>query len=50
LAITAKMALILWFLPKAKSAQMLTPNQGGGHKGHSAIDQALQQVAEMEIT
>jgi len=37
------------FLPKAKQANTLTPDQGGGRKGRSAIDQALQQVAETEI-
>jgi len=37
------------FLPKAEQANTLTPDQGGGRKGRSAIDQALQQVAETEI-
>jgi len=30
-------------------AGTLTPAQGRGHKGHSAIDQATQQVIEMEL-
>jgi len=38
------------FLPKAEQAKTLTPNQGGGRKGRSAIDQALQQVAKIKIT
>jgi len=37
------------FLPKAETAQTLTPTQGGGCKGRSTTDQALQQVAEMEL-
>jgi len=36
------------FLPKSEQAQTLTPAQGGGHKGCSAIDQATQQVIEKE--
>jgi len=38
------------FLPKAEKAKTLTINQGGGRKGRSAIDQAMLQVAEIEIT
>jgi len=37
------------FLPKSKHAQALTTAQGGGRKGCSAIDQAMQQVVEMEV-
>jgi len=37
------------FLPKAEHAKTLTLDQGGGQKGQSSINQALQQVAEMEI-
>ncbi len=37
------------FLPKSKQQQTLTPLQGGGRKGRSAIDQATQQVVETEI-
>jgi len=37
------------FLPKAEQNQTLTPHQGGGRKGHSAIDQALLQVIKSEI-
>jgi len=37
------------FLPKSKAAQTLTLVQGGSCKGHSAIDQATQQVVEMEL-
>jgi len=37
------------FLPKSEIAKTLTPAQGGGRKGHSAIDQATQQVIETEI-
>jgi len=37
------------FLPKAETAQTLTQDQGGGHKGRSVIDQALLQVTETEI-
>jgi len=38
------------FLPKSELAHALTPVQGGGRKGHSAIDQATQQIIKMEIT
>jgi len=38
------------FLLKAEEAKTLTPDQGGGRKGCSAIDQALQQITETEIT
>jgi len=37
------------FLPKTEATHTLTPVQGGGHKGHSAINQATQQVVETEI-
>jgi len=37
------------FLPKAEQNNTLTPHQGGGRKGRSAIDQALLQVIESEI-
>jgi len=37
------------FLPRTENAHTLTPDQGGGRKGRSAIDQALQLVAESEI-
>jgi len=37
------------FLPKAEQNQTLTPHQGGGRKGRSAIDQALLQVVESEL-
>jgi len=37
------------FLPKSEQAQALTPAQGGGRKGQSAIDQATQQVIETEL-
>ncbi len=37
------------FLPKSEAANTLTPAQGGGCKGHSAIDQGTQQVIEMEL-
>jgi len=37
------------FLPKAEQNQTLTPHQGGGRKGRSAIDQALLQVIESEL-
>jgi len=37
------------FLPKSEIAKTLTPVQGGGCKGCSAIDQAMQQVIEMEL-
>ncbi len=35
------------FLPKSKLAHALTLVQGGGRKGHSAIDQATQQIIKM---
>jgi len=38
------------FLPKSKLVNALTPAQGRGQKGCSAIDQATQQIIEMEIT
>jgi len=43
--------LIKWhssygFLPKSEHAKALTSAQGGGRKGHSTIDQAMQQVIE----
>jgi len=37
------------FLPRTEHARTLTPDQGGGRKGRSAIDQALQLVAESEL-
>ncbi len=37
------------FLPKSEQANALSPAQGGGRKGRSAIDQATQQVVETEI-
>jgi len=37
------------FLPKSEAANTLTPAQGGGRKGRSAIDQATQQVIETEL-
>jgi len=37
------------FLPKSEANKMLTPVQGGGHKGRSAIDQATQQVIEHKL-
>ncbi len=37
------------FLPKSELAHTLTPAQGGGRKGRSAIDQATQQVIETEL-
>jgi len=37
------------FLLKSEIAKTLTPAQGGGRKGRSAIDQATQQVIETEI-
>jgi len=37
------------FLPKSEQAKALTPAQGGGRKGCSAIDQATQQVIDTEI-
>jgi len=44
-----KWHLAYGFLPKSKVAQSLTPVQGGGQKGHSAINQVTQQVVEIEI-
>ncbi len=37
------------FLPKSKATGTLTPAQGGGRKGRSAIDQATQQVIKTEL-
>jgi len=37
------------FLSKSESAHTLTPVQGGGRKGCSAIDQATQQIIETEL-
>jgi len=37
------------FLPKSESSNALTPLQGGGCKGRSAIDQATQHIVETEI-
>ncbi len=37
------------FLPRTEKAGMLTYAQGGGRKGRSAIDQAVQHVVENEI-
>jgi len=37
------------FLPKNEARQTLTPVQGGGRKGRSAINQATQQVIEQEM-
>jgi len=37
------------FLPKTEKAGTLTHAQGGGRKGRSAIDQAVQQVVENKI-
>jgi len=38
------------FLTKSELAHALTLAQGSGRKGRSAIDQATQQIVEMEIT
>jgi len=38
------------FLPKSEIAHTLTMVQGGRRKGRSAIDQATQQIIEMELT
>jgi len=38
------------FLPKTEEARTLVYAQGGGRKGHSAIDQAAQQIVETKIT
>jgi len=37
------------FLPKTEAAGTLVHAQGGGRKGQSAINQATQQIIEMEI-
>jgi len=37
------------FLPKSEATQTITPTQGGGCKGRSAIDQATQQATETEL-
>jgi len=37
------------FLPKTELVGTLVPEQGGGRKGRSAIDQAVQQIVETEI-
>jgi len=37
------------FLPCTEHACTLTQDQGGGRKGHSAINQALQLVAESNL-
>jgi len=37
------------FLPKSEQRSTLTPLQGGGRKGRSAIDQATQQIVETEL-
>jgi len=37
------------FLPKSEINHALTDAQGGGRKGHSAINQATQQVIKMEV-
>jgi len=44
-----KWHLLYGFLPKSKNVKTLTPAQGGGWKGRSAIDQATQQVIKSEI-
>jgi len=44
-----KWHLAYGFLPKSEQQSTLTPLQGGGQKGHSAIDQATQQIIEMEL-
>jgi len=38
------------FLPRTEEEGQLAQEQGGGWKGRSAIDQATQQIVEMEIT
>jgi len=38
------------FLPRTEEAGQLVHEQGGGRKGRSAIDQAMQQIVETEIT
>jgi len=48
-AVPLKWHSLYGFLPKSKKAHTLTLAQGGGHKGHSAINQATQQVVEMEF-
>jgi len=37
------------FLPKTEQAGMLVHTQGGGQKGRSAIDQAMQHIVENKI-
>ncbi len=37
------------FLSKSEAQNTLTPVQGGGRKGRSAINQATQQVVEQEL-
>jgi len=37
------------FLPKSETANTLSPVQGGGCKGGSAIDQATQQIIETDL-
>jgi len=37
------------FLPRTEKANTLTLDQGSGRKGRSAIDQAMQLVAESEL-
>ncbi len=37
------------FLPRTEHAHTLTTDQGGGRKGRSTIDQALQLIAESEL-
>jgi len=44
-----KWHLAYGFLPKSEQQSTLTPLQGGGQKGRSAIDQATQQIIEMEL-
>jgi len=45
-----KYQLSYGFLPKTEEVGQLVPEQGGGRKGRSTIDQATQQVVETEIT
>jgi len=42
-------AFLYGFLPKTEALSTLTLAQGGGHKGHSAIDEAVQHIIETEI-
>jgi len=44
-----KWHLAYGFLPKSKHHHTLTPLQGGRCKGQSTIDQATQQIVEMEL-